>query len=238
MEEFMPHRAPLVVLSFLGTMTLLGLAGVALVWALAERKYAWAKKIFSAGALLGLLYTGTLLGFSMASEEKMLAPGQYKYFCEVDCHTAYTVAGVQTAKTLGEGEAQVTASGVFYVVRLRTWFDQDTISRRRPLDLPLWPNPRVAYAVDEAGNRYSTSLAGQKAIVASNVPLSHPLKPGESYETVLVFDLPEGATNPKLWLADRDPVTHLLIGHENSFLHQKILFRLEPGEKSATLSQR
>jgi hypothetical protein len=83
--------------------------------------------------------------------------------------------------------------------------------------------------VDEAGRQYATSLAGQKALVAHNVPLTHELRPGESYDSVLVFDLPADARNPRLLLADWDPVTMLLIGHENSFLHKKIYFQLESG---------
>ena len=173
----------------------------------------------------------------MRSDPKMftLRPGQYKYFCEVDCHAAYTVTDVQTAKTLGEGGSRATASGIFYVVTLRTWFDEDTISSRRPPDLALWPNARLAYAVDEAGNQYPTSLDGQKAMVASSVPLTHQLRPGESYKTVLVFDLPETVSNPRLLLADRDLLTMLVIGHENSLLHKKIYFALSP---TADVSQR
>jgi hypothetical protein len=93
----------------------------------------------------------------------------------------------------------------------------------------LRPNWRVVRVVDEAGQQYATSLAGQKALVAHNVPLTHELRPGESYDSVLVFDLPEDARNPRLLLADWDPVTMLLIGHENSFLHKKIYFQLESG---------
>jgi len=234
MAEFMPHYAGLVVLTFLGTAGVLGVAGLAFLWTLAARKYALAKRIFIAGAVVGFFYAGTLLALSLRSEEKTLGAGQQKYFCEIDCHTAYSVVDVRTAKTLGEVAAQTTASGLFYVVTLRTWFDEDTISRRRPVNMPLWPNPRVVRVVDDAGNRYTTSLHGQKAIVTSNVPLTHPLKPGESYDTVLVFDLPENAANPRLLLADWDPVTHLLIGHENSFLHKKIYFGLSEGNSART----
>jgi len=234
MVEFMPHHAGVVVLTFLATAGLLGIAGLAFLWALASGKQRQAKRILIIGALTGILYTGTLLTYSIASEEKTLGAGQQKYFCEIDCHTAYSVAGVSTAKTLGEGGAQATASGLFYVVTLRTWFDGETISNRRPDGMPLQPNPRVVRVVDEAGTQYATSLAGQKAIVASNVPLTHALKPGESYDTVLVFDLPEGVANPRLLLADWDPVTYLLIGHENSFLHKKIYFGLWEGNSART----
>lgn len=227
MAEFMPHNAGMAVLAFLGTMFLLGVTGLAFVWTLGAGKRALAVRVFAAGALIGGLYGGALLGFSLTSEEKTLAAGDLKYFCEIDCHTAYTITGVQTAKKLGEGAEQATAEGTFYVVTVRTWFDGETISSRRPEGRPLWPNPRVVRVVDDAGGTHATSLAGQKAILAHNVPLTHGLKPGESYETVLVFDLPDEARHPRLLLADWDPVTMLLIGHENSFLHKKIYFGLE-----------
>lgn len=230
MAEFMPNNAPLMVLAFLGTAGLLGATGLAFLWTLASGKYGLARKFFIAGAAVGFLYAGSLLALSLRSEEKTLAAGQQKYFCEMDCHTAYSVVDVRTAKTLGEGGAQATADGMFYVITLRTWFDEETISSRRPVNMPLWPNPRVVRVVDDAGNRYATSLAGQKAVLASNVPLTHPLTPGESYDTVLVFDLPAQTVNPRLLLADWDPVTYLLIGHENSLFHKKIFFGLMPSE--------
>jgi hypothetical protein len=229
MAEFTPDNAEMVALAFLGTGMLLGLLGLGFIWMAASGRRALAVKVFAAGALVGGIYAGALLTFSLLSEEKTLAGGAFKYFCELDCHTAYTVTGVETAKTLGEGGAMATAEGTFYVVTVRTWFDAETVSSGRPHALPLRPNWRVVRVVDEAGQQYATSLAGQKALVAHNVPLTHELRPGESYDSVLVFDLPADARNPRLLLADWDPVTMLLIGHENSFLHKKIYFQLESG---------
>jgi len=233
MAEFMPHHAPLVVLTFLFTGLLLGLAGLLFVWTLAAGKRPLAAKVFVAGAVVGGLYAGTLLGFSLASEEKTLSAGQFKYFCEIDCHAAYTVTSARTARTLGQGPAQATADGMFYVVTLRTWFDEDTISSRRPKDLPLWPHPRLVSVVDQRGRRFYTSLAGQKAVAVSSVPMTHALQPGESYEAVLVFDLPADAAAPRLLVADWSLLSQLMIGHENSPMHKKIYFRLDPTDSSA-----
>ncbi len=233
MAEFMPHNAPLVVLTFLFTGLLLGVAGLVVLWALAARRYALAVRVLVAGTVAGGVYAGTLLARSLGSEERTLTAGQYKYFCEMDCHAAYTVTDVRSAKTLGEGAEEATADGTFYVVTLRTWFDGETGSDRRPEGMPMWPNPRVVRVVDEAGRRYSTSLAGQKAILAHNVPLTHALRPGESYETVLVFDLPADIASPRLLVADWFPLSQFLIGHENSPLHKKIFFRLDAQGSSA-----
>lgn len=53
------------------------------------------------------------------------------------------------------------------------------------------------------------------------------LRPGESYTTDLVFDLPPDIKNPELLMREGSLVTHFIIGHENSFWHRKTKFRLE-----------
>lgn len=227
-----PHYSHLVILAFLGTGALLGVAALGAVAALAARRISVFKAILVTASLTGGLYAGILLVFSARSQEVVLAAGQTKYFCEADCHVAYSVTSVTTAKTLGEGAHAATANGIFYVVTVRSWFDGETTTPRRPTGLPLSPNPRVVYAFDDAGQRYTTSLAGQKAILASTVPLTHALRPGESYETVLVFDLPENSKQARLLVQDGFPLSAFLIGHENSFGHKKAYFALEPGMRA------
>jgi hypothetical protein len=53
-----------------------------------------------------------------------------------------------------------------------------------------------------------------------------PLRPGESYSTTLVFDLPTEIKNPTLLIREGELVTHLVIGHENSPLHKKTRFQI------------
>ncbi len=67
---------------------------------------------------------------------------------------------------------------------------------------------------------------------AKQIPLSTPLRPGEFYVTKLVFDLPADATNPQLLINEADLPTHFIIGHENSPLHKKTRFKLEPAPNS------
>ena len=43
----------------------------------------------------------------------MLGPGEEKHFCEVDCHLAYSVVGVQKTRTLGTAAAPRAAQGTF-----------------------------------------------------------------------------------------------------------------------------
>lgn len=95
----------------------------------------------------------------------------------------------------------MTTAGTFYVVTVKTWFEAETISQRRPLDIPLCSNPCTGETVDAAGRRFAPSLPGQKAVDGNSVPLTQLLTPGQSYETKLVFDLPAGVDRPRLLVA-------------------------------------
>jgi hypothetical protein len=226
----MPELAPLVVLAFLGTGFLLFCALVGAAIALAFRKLRIARWIGAGGLLVAGGYAALLFGSSFLSRDRTLKPGEKKYFCEIDCHLAYSVVGASTAKALGRPPQLVAASGTFQIVTVRTWFDETTIASFRGY-APLTPNPRMAYLVDTAGRRYAPfSPAGQKAWEDEHgptTPLTKELRPGESYETSLVFDLPDGAANLRLFLGDPLGVESVLIGHENSPMHGKIYFALE-----------
>jgi hypothetical protein len=219
------------ILAFLGTAFILGLAVLVIIHALKTRKRARAGKIGLAG-LAGLgLYLGLLLAFSFMSREKALAFGDEKHFCEIDCHLAYSVTNVRKTKTLGSTPDEATAEGIFYVVTVKTRFDEMTISPTRGNGL-LTPNSRVVTILDEEGNSYIPSTEGERALDGAQAggggtPLDTPLSPGESYTTEMVFDLPANIKNPELLMREGEFVTHFIIGHENSFWHKQTKFRLE-----------
>ncbi len=84
--------------------------------------------------------------------------------------------------------------------------------------------------MDEKGRRFSPSLEGQTALARNNrstTPLTQPLRPGESYTTDLIFDVPNDAERLRLLIIEDDPETHFVIGHENSLYHKKIYLGLE-----------
>ncbi|MCA1591518.1 MAG: DUF4352 domain-containing protein [Acidobacteria bacterium] len=218
------------VLAFFGTGFVLLVLGLIFAYTLVVRKFGRAKLVLIAGMLVLGLYLGLMLLFSLSSREKALARGEEKYFCEIDCHLAYSVTGVRKTKTLGDAAAQATAKGDFYVVTLKTRFDEKTISSRRGYE-PLHPNPRALMVSDEQGRKYPVSEEGQRALQASQsagTQLDTPLRPGESYTTQLVFDLPPDAKDPALLINEADLPTRFVIGHENSLMHKRTMFRLEP----------
>ena len=205
-QSFMPEHAPFVAVAFLGTIAL-----VALLSAGATAEFFLGRLRLAAGLAAAVLvlcaaYVVVLFGASAASETKTLRRGDRKYFCEIDCHLAYWI------------ESAAASPGRVSVV-VRTWFDPNTIAGFRG-NAPLTPNPRIVRLGDAArGRLLPSSVAG--------TPLSTPLRPGESYTTELVFRPPAGFRARTLFLGDPPGVECVLVGHENSPGHGRILFALD-----------
>ena len=229
MSVFMPHFAPVVVLLFLGTIFVLGLSLLILFYGAVRGSAFFAK--LGAGAVVTIAagYFLLLGGVSLASSEQTLPPDGWKYFCEIDCHLAYSLVGAHTAAALGPELQQTWARGKFVVLRVKTWFDPRTISARRG-NRPLTPNRRKVLLVDDTGCSHSPSPESETALARlgqNSTPLAQPLHPGESYTSDLVFDVPKDARGLRLLLTEDDPETRFMIGHENSLLHKKIYFDVD-----------
>ena len=108
---FMPPFAPLVVLMFLGTCFAVVVISLGVVYGLVRGKYTFVKYGLVLTAVGAGLYAALLLVVSLLSHERVLAPGEQKYFCEVDCHVAYSVVGIATTKTLGSLSSPQAARG-------------------------------------------------------------------------------------------------------------------------------
>jgi hypothetical protein len=220
--------APIGVLLFLGTAFIMAVTGVALLYALVTRKTVFSKFAFLSLAMAAGAYVGLMLIFSWSSSDRVLLLGQEKHFCEIDCHLAYSVLDVKHTKSIGNPAQPTHASGIFYVVTIRTRFDETTISPRRGNGL-LLPNPRLLTVIDANDTRYSASSLGEAALQQSageGTPITTALRPGESYTTTVVFDLPETIQHPVLLINEGDWVTHFVIGHENSLAHEKTAFQI------------
>ena len=147
----MNFPAPLAVVGFLAACGgFLFVSGLALIFWFA-RKPKFARIALGTIGVGAVIYLALLLGFSAGSRETDLARGQEKYFCEIDCHLAYSVA-----------DARMKPDGN-YLVTLRTRFDETTTSPRRPKDATLTPSPREARLVDSAGHEYApVSVAARR----------------------------------------------------------------------------
>jgi len=198
----------LTVLLFAGTV--LSVVGLALIYLIARVLKNQVLARISSRVLLGGtgLYLLVLLVTSFTSRGRVLAPGEEKHICEIDCHLAYSVAST-TAESLGGGLIRE-------VVTVKVRFDEQTISARRPRNATLTPNSRYVALVDDAGNQYPGSTDS----------LRRPLVPGESYTTAIAFEVPLKASGLRLILRNDDPETHVMIGHENSLFHRTTTFQL------------
>jgi hypothetical protein len=209
----MNFPAPLAVMAFLAAIAalILALASAAIAWFARKPKFARTCLLaVSAGAAL---YLVLLLGFSLASHPQLLTRSQEKYFCEIDCHLAYSLLDVKT---------EPSASSTHLLVTIRTRFDETTTSPSRPKDATLTPSPRTIVLLDPAGHQYAP-------IATQGTPLLTPLKPSDSYTTELTFDLPPTADPKSLrLLITTTPAwpDHVVIGDENSLLHHKTYFAL------------
>jgi hypothetical protein len=227
---FMPEHSPFAVLALMGTGLTLFLLFLGLAMAFVTGRPVLAKRLAATAVAGAGAYLGALLLFSFTSREENLRKGDLKYFCEIDCHLAYSLEEASRTKALGIPLQTPAAGGSFYVTAVKTWFDPRTIASFRG-NGPLTPNPRTVFLVDESGRRYGVSPAGQKAFEESrgpSTPLTRILRPGESYTTTFVFDLPDGVGRPRLFLGDAPGIETFLIGHENSLFHKKIYFDLPP----------
>ncbi|HET6176432.1 MAG TPA: hypothetical protein VFE61_05835 [Candidatus Sulfotelmatobacter sp.] len=204
----MNFPAPLAVVGFLAAIGCLFLAAAAVLIFWFARKPKFARIAAIAIGTGAAVYFALLFGFSASSRATTLARGQEKYFCEIDCHLAYSVLD---AKPQSDGH---------YLILLRTRFDETTTSPARPKDAPLTPSPREVHLVDSTGREFAP-------ITTRGTPLTTPLKPADSYITQLEFAIPQNDTGLRL-LINTVPSwpDKLVIGDENSLLHKKTYFSL------------
>jgi hypothetical protein len=207
----MNFPAPLAVMGFLAASlgTFAAIAAVVIFWFVRKPRLARVAGFAIGGGVV--VYLALLLGFSAGSHETLLGRGQEKYFCEIDCHLAYSVLDVKS---------QEQGSVNDYLVTLRTRFDETTTSPNRPKDAPLTPSPREVRLLDDAGHQY-------EEVSSVGTSLMTPLTPASSYTTQLEFKVPKDARGLRL-LIETVPgwPDRLVIGDENSLGHKKTYFAL------------
>src|SRR6184192_3388618 len=111
--------APVGALALLGTGFVLFVAAIFLIQTLIVKKRPRAKIVLVAMAAVCGLYLAAILIFSIGSHEKLLARGEEKHFCELDCHLAYSIVNTQQAGSIGQGARRLVAQGQFTVVTIQ-----------------------------------------------------------------------------------------------------------------------
>lgn len=212
-------------------MTIGGLivAAILLIVAL-WKKIGWLKKfVFGGVAIWFALYGILLFGSSLFSEEKTLGLNEPKEFCGfyLDCHMHTSVSGVRKSKQIGDKMAK----GEFYVVTVKVFSD----ARQVPLNLHA-PKAQVS---DADGKTFERDSDAENALIATATepPFDRKVPAGSEFEKEIVFDLPENIKNPRLDIAEGigiDKVIEtVLVDDEDSILHKRNYFKLEPQMQTA-----
>jgi hypothetical protein len=211
------------VLLMLATIGVVFVAAVLLIVAV-WKKIEWLKKFVLGGAAVWLsFYLVLLLGSSLFSEEKTLAFDEPKAFCGfyLDCHMHASVSGVRKTKTIGDK----TAKGEFYIVKVRIFSDAKRV------DLGLLA-PKL-FVIDETGKAYPRVEDAEN----SEPPFDKQIPAGGSFEKEVVFDIPADVKSARLDFAEGigidKAIELVLIGDEDSVLHKRSYFKLEPQAQTA-----
>jgi hypothetical protein len=164
------------------------------------------------------VYTLGVVIVSLGSHDRVLAPGEPKYFCGFyfDCHIGVAVLKDEIVDSIGARKA----AGVFHVVTLRF----ESSARRETLS-PWRMNLELQAP---GGAHYPRDLAAEAVLEGSRV-LEQPIGPGGSYLARVVYDVPATAHELRMF-ADQGPSMKipeiLLAGDEASILHKKTFLAL------------
>jgi hypothetical protein len=96
----------------------------------------------------------------------------------------------------------------------------------------------VIALLDDRGHRFVPSQKGESVLAAarlSSTPLRTALRPGESYQSYLVFEIPNDAKGLKLLLTSSDAEGFLIWGDEDSPWHGKAYFDLPEPERASAI---
>lgn len=181
--------------------------------------------IYRLTALVLGTYLLALIAVSLLSHERLIPSGEADRFCGLylDCHRHVSVESVRYADTV----AGQVARGRFALVTVRLAND----ARRATLRTGHMES--TLRGTDE--RTYPRAVALEQALAAAGTPAglpNVPLGPGTSVVTTLAFDVPRDEGVLRLRVRDADPIAvlseFLLIGDEDSFLHPRSWFVLEP----------
>ena len=207
-----PTLGILMVLASVGLLTLA--AAVFVYVRVTKRPTPW-RTIAGGGAVWATVYVAMLLGASLTSRERVLGLEEDKKFCGfyLDCHVQVAVTSVDTVRELGLRRA----NGLFYVVTLRV--SSDAVRARLNLIAP-----RLVLR-DSQGRTYD-----RVPNTTDMDALARDIGPAESFQSTIVFDVPEDAADLRLHVSmgfwvDR-LVEKFLIGDEDSVLHKRTSFRI------------
>lgn len=168
-------------------------------YAALRRRWAMLRKLLIGWGIFAVAYGAALVGVSLSSPQHVLSVGEDR--CWDDWCIAVT--NVKRAPTSG---------GNSYAVTLRLSSAAKRVSQRE--------NGVTVHLVDDQGRRYDSDS------ITIEPPFNILLGPGESTETVRVFQLPADARGLELFFSHNGP-GKFIIGNDGSFFHKPTIIRIE-----------
>jgi hypothetical protein len=209
-EDAMTIFDLLLILMVLGTA-----AGfVAVVVALALRRWKAVRRLALAGVLSWAVYLGIGTVVAMRAPQHIMARGEDRCFDEM----CFAVTGWNRTQSRDVGRS-------LYVVGVRI---SNRARRRAQRELG-----RKGVLIDRSGRVYEVSKEGMHALVPAGGPafpgLDAEVGPGQSIETKLVFDLPADVDYPGFALGSNLALNpaRIVIGDEDHFLHWPTVWPLD-----------
>ncbi len=207
-------------------VTVLGLVIAVILIGMALLRRRWARARGIGVFFLGWLgvYAAILLVVSLTSQPRTIPPGVERCFDEM----CYSVQALKISHTLGEGANSLTAGGNFYIltVQLRS-------AAKRSAQRPSQPD---IFFIDGGGKQYTHLVyAGPEGDFSLGQPVtagqlwSQPIQPGKSQPRMIAVDLPADIRQAGMVITEGiGPLSVIIIGDENSFLHARTVFSLSP----------
>ncbi|HZR43860.1 MAG TPA: DUF4352 domain-containing protein [Ktedonobacteraceae bacterium] len=160
-------------------------------------------------------YLIAVLGVSLFTPQAVLRPHQEHCFDDM----CFSVVSAVTRKTLGSPPSQFTTQGDYYLITVQL--------RNAGRGRAQKPSSTSFVLVDEQGNNYEV-VSKAEGSIGQNPAWDRQLPAGTTATKVYVFDVPQTAKIRGLIVSEGGggfPLV-LVLGDENSWLHQKTLMLL------------
>lgn len=207
----------LAIVSFLLTLGALVRIGYFLI----RKRTAAARKTAVRIATFLAIYAVVFVVVSLVSPGKVPTVGEVRCFDE----WCITVKSASRQPTIGEARA----TGIFFVVTVQV--SSRSRGRRQR------ENNVCTHLIDSSGRRFDVSSAGQNALQQAGLagePLTEFVDPGKSFESRLVYDVPQDASDVGFVKTSCGLLPNPIIGDPDSFLHRPTVVRLTMQWRSDT----
>jgi hypothetical protein len=215
-------------------MTIGGLILSTVLFAIAWlNESAWLKKFVLGGVVIWFaFYAAMLIGFSLASKDRVLGVGEPKEFCGfyLDCHMHAEVTSVRTTNQIGNR----TAKGTFSIVGVRVFSDA-----KNPNIAFRLIEPRALIEVDDH-TAITRDLESEALLPTAAVDLGGEIKGSQTIEKEIVFDVPATLPDPRMQIAEGygidSAIEAILIDDEDSIFHARNYFDLRSADTPVRMS--